>query len=142
MKNVSRLFAVLFAVLLILLAACGAPEKAVVGEAAPGTLIVAYRNSDAPEKEVVGETTQGTPIVAYRNSGIEWENTPQSSCFSEIGYDAAAETIGVVFRDSGAKYIYEDVPESVWREFRSAESIGQYYNQHIKGEYTCNKISD
>lgn len=67
-------------------------------------------------------------------------NTPQSTCFSRIGHKGGC--VVVEFRDSGSKYAYYDVPENVWDEFSSAESLGKYYNANIKGKYESERIYD
>ena len=87
------------------------------------------------------ETSRGTPIIYDEDlpSGVSWTSTPSSDCFSRIGYDADEETLGVTFRSSEATYYYYGVPASVWRELSSAASKGGYYNEHIKGQYTCEK---
>lgn len=87
------------------------------------------------------ETSRGTPIIYDEDlpSGVSWTSTPSSDCFSRIGYDADEETLGVTFRSSEATYYYYGVPASVWRELSSAASKGGYYNEYIKGQYTCEK---
>lgn len=87
------------------------------------------------------ETSRGTPIIYDEDlpSGVSWTYTPSSDCFSRIGYDADEETLGVTFRSSEATYYYYGVPASVWRELSSAASKGGYYNEHIKGQYACEK---
>ncbi|MBO7670396.1 MAG: KTSC domain-containing protein [Oscillospiraceae bacterium] len=67
-------------------------------------------------------------------------DTPDSTCFSSIGYDSSTGTLMVVFRDSGAKYAYGEVPKTVYNELRDAESMGGYYNKNIKGKYDCTKV--
>lgn len=87
------------------------------------------------------ETSRGTPIIYDEDlpSGVSWTSTPSSDCFSRIGYDADEKTLGVTFRSSEATYYYYGVPASVWRELSSASSKGGYYNEYIKGQYTCEK---
>lgn len=36
---------------------------------------------------------------------------------------------------SGTEASYADVPEDVFQEFVSADSVGRYFNQNIKGVY-------
>lgn len=49
-----------------------------------------------------------------------------SSRISELGYDADAAIVYVVFRDTGIRWRYSGVPEYVWQEFRSAPSQGKF----------------
>ena len=85
-------------------------------------------------------TSQGTPIVHDDLDDIYFINTPESTCFSRIGYNHDFKILVVTFRDSGSTYRYLDVPQSVWDNLRTAESKGGYYNDKIKGNYDCDKI--
>lgn len=87
------------------------------------------------------ETSRGTPIIYDDDvpEDISWQNTPQSDCFSRVGYCPGTETLGVTFRESGSTYYYYSVPSSIWKDLSSADSPGSYYNKHIKGKYTCEK---
>lgn len=57
-----------------------------------------------------------------------------SSNVASVGYDASTLTLEVEFT-SGSIYQYFDVPETVYQEFISSESVGAYLNQHIKNSY-------
>lgn len=73
-------------------------------------------------------------------SATKWVyNTPDSTCFSRVGYDSRNNVLIVVFRDSGAEYHYFDVPEDVWESFYDSESLGRYFNANIKGYYEYEK---
>ncbi len=72
---------------------------------------------------------------------VDMETTPKSTCFEEVGYDPDFEILVVRFRDSGAVYTYSDFPESAWEDFMAADSLGSFYNAHIKGAYEYEKIS-
>lgn len=81
------------------------------------------------------------PAYATQYEGAaEMEQTPRSSCFSYIGYDEANETLYVVFRESGMEYVYHNFTDGDWYSFYNADSLGKYYNAHIKGNYECEKI--
>ena len=58
-----------------------------------------------------------------------------SSNVEAIGYDKNAQELHVRFLKSGATYAYYNVEEWVFDEFRQAESIGGYLNDHIKENY-------
>lgn len=95
--------------------------------------------SPAPSPSPRPVTSKGTPIVASEDyDDIRMISTPDSTCFSSIGYKSGR--LVVTFRDSGASYAYLDVPESVWSELRDADSMGGYYNSEIKGYYDCEKL--
>ena len=54
-----------------------------------------------------------------------------STAISEVGYDKETHTLRVQFA-RGAEYEYPDVPEDEFRGLVGAESVGRYYNAHIK----------
>ncbi len=60
--------------------------------------------------------------------------TPESTSVVEIGYDDQAEEVWVTFDKSGT-YIYSQVPQVVWDEFRSASSKGNFVNTVLKPAY-------
>lgn len=70
----------------------------------------------------------------------QMEETPRSSCFSEIGYDGENEILHVVFRTTGIEYVYYDFTESDWNTFYNADSLGKYFNANIKGYFDYKKI--
>lgn len=61
--------------------------------------------------------------------------TPDSTAFTRIWYWPFHEELNVEFRNSGAWYIYYDVPVEVWHSFKNAESKGSFFNTDIKGKY-------
>lgn len=54
-----------------------------------------------------------------------------SSCIVAGSYDAADETMTLVYRDS-AVYVYYDVPEEVWSGLLAAPSKGRYVAAEIR----------
>ncbi len=62
-----------------------------------------------------------------------------SSNVASIGYDPNTMTLEVEFR-SGSIYQYFDVPEVEYRNLISAESVGRYLNQNVKGNYRYTQI--
>ncbi len=95
---------------------------------------------DAPAKEA--EPTRTPLPVEEREPTVTLEETPDSSCFSAVGYDSAGLVLFVQFRESGAIYSYDDVPALVYSDLMNAESMGGYYNGYIKGHYTAHKLTD
>ena len=72
----------------------------------------------------------------YLDESYEPElETPDSTCFTSIGYHPFSKTLWVVFRNTGAGYHYYDVPYEVWHEFKNADSKGSYFQEAIRGYY-------
>lgn len=67
---------------------------------------------------------------------IEWVNVI-SSAIRKIGYDSTTNRMYIDFEDSDPYYTFCRVPETIFREFVSAISVGQYYHQNIKDKYDC-----
>jgi KTSC domain-containing protein len=53
---------------------------------------------------------------------------------ASVGYDAGTYVLEVEFTN-GHVYQYFDVPESVYEEFMSSGSLGNYLNSQIKPNY-------
>ena len=65
---------------------------------------------------------------------ISWTDV-DSTMFQAVGYDRARSVLGVLFQDSGNRYYYLGFPESEYTAFLASDSLGGYYNDHIKGSY-------
>ena len=65
--------------------------------------------------------------------------TVSSSNILEVGYEEDSQTLEVLFRNDRV-YQYFSVPRQVAEELMSAESLGQYLNQHIKGVYRYARV--
>ncbi|MBD2122455.1 lysine--tRNA ligase [Trichocoleus sp. FACHB-262] len=63
---------------------------------------------------------------------------PESSLIEGHKYDTKTQTLEIVLR--GLAYKYHDVPEVVYQGLETATSKGQYFNEHIKPKYTCDKV--
>lgn len=86
------------------------------------------------------ETDRNNPLpIENREAGAEMIPTPDSTCFSEVGY--ADGSLFVTFRDNGYSYEYKNVPQSVYDALWDADSMGGYYNKEIKGYYECHRLS-
>ena len=145
-KLLPRLCALLLAMaLLFALCACGAdpepPETTAAPTAAQTTAVqpTAETTAKPTTEPSVASTTESVP-AAFSLSDVEMTETPNSSCFSAVGYSEPFETLVLTFRDSGKTYLYYNVSASVWAAFRSADSLGRYFNTKIKGVYTSEKV--
>lgn len=62
-----------------------------------------------------------------------------SSNVQSVGYDAASETLEIEFTN-GAVYQYFDVPERIYDDLISADSVGGYLAAHVKGTYRFSRV--
>lgn len=68
------------------------------------------------------------------------EDTPRSTCFSRVGYYESGKLLVVEFRESGSIYEYSNFSAADWADFIAADSLGEYYNTYIKGNYPCERL--
>lgn len=50
------------------------------------------------------------------------------SCDGETGFF-------ILITKDGKEYIHQDVPITVWKQFKNSSSFGTYFNENIKGKY-------
>jgi len=58
----------------------------------------------------------------------------ESTTMRSVGYDQTEQILELQFQ-SGAVYLYLDVPPAVYRELLEAESKGRYFNSEIRDAY-------
>lgn len=58
-----------------------------------------------------------------------------SSLAKSIGYNPESNVLELEFRGNGKVWQYFLVPPSVYLELLASDSIGRYFNDHIKGHY-------
>ena len=64
-----------------------------------------------------------------------------STCLSEVAYDINTQILTVEFVESGARYNYYGVAESDYeRLVATFGSVGEIYNDTIKGRYNYSRI--
>ena len=134
---------VLFLVVLCLLfslGACGStgtePSTATSTQALSTTLPTTAATTTETATE---PATQEATTAAFSLDDVTLTATPNSSCFSKIGYSEAHETLVLVFRNGGT-YLYTGVPDAVWQSFRAADSLGRFFNTKIKGVFPSEKV--
>lgn len=57
-----------------------------------------------------------------------------STIVVSAGYDTLKNRLGVVCRD-GSSYVFEQVPQKVWAQWKRSSSRGQYFNAAIRSGY-------
>jgi hypothetical protein len=64
-----------------------------------------------------------------------------SSALQSAGYDADNKILELEFRENGGVWQYFSVPQSVYRKFVNADSLGNFFVTKIKGKYREMKVS-
>ena len=62
----------------------------------------------------------------------------RSTMIDQVAFDEAASVLSISFRDSG-KYLYHGVPRAIYDGLCAAESLGAYFNAHIKDRFRCER---
>jgi hypothetical protein len=62
-----------------------------------------------------------------------------SSSLRSVGYDPSRLVLEIEFRTGGI-YQYLNVPERVYLELLTDESMGRYFDYSIRDNYVCKKI--
>lgn len=99
-------------------------------------------NSNIPTENRITEaveTAAPTPTPDNNYTAIRTHEV-DSSCFSRVGYDKDQEILKVQFRESGVYYVYFDFPADEYNSFIYSDSLGGYFNAHIKGEYEYERL--
>lgn len=67
---------------------------------------------------------------------------PLTACASSSilghGYNAATGTLALKFKN--ATYHYAGVPAELFAQLQEAESIGRFFQDHIRGKYEAEKL--
>jgi len=64
----------------------------------------------------------------------------QSSALEQVSYDEREHTLRATFRDSGRTYLYESVPQEVYDGLIFSESLGAYFNAHIRDHFPFREV--
>jgi hypothetical protein len=59
----------------------------------------------------------------------------QSSSLAALAYDEKRHELRATFRDSGRTYAYSDVPQELYDALLFADSMGAFFNAHIRGRF-------
>ena len=64
----------------------------------------------------------------------------QSAAIQSLSYDEAAHDLRATFRDSGRTYVYHDVPQELYDALLFADSLGRFFNRHIRDRFPVEEI--
>ncbi len=86
------------------------------------------------------QTDYKAPVGDVQQVSMTWR-TVTSSNITEVGYNTTQEILGVRFH-FGSVYYYYEVPQEVYTDMISAESVGKFLHRSIKGKYAYGKLGD
>ncbi|HKQ45920.1 MAG TPA: KTSC domain-containing protein [Rhizomicrobium sp.] len=64
----------------------------------------------------------------------------QSAALEQVSYDENAHTLCATFRDTHRTYVYEDVPQEIYDGLIFADSLGRFFNAHIRDRYPVREV--
>jgi hypothetical protein len=64
----------------------------------------------------------------------------QSTALEQVSYDERAHTLRARFRESGRIYVYRDVPQELYDGLIFADSLGAFFNRHIRDRFRYEEV--
>jgi hypothetical protein len=64
----------------------------------------------------------------------------QSSALEKVSYDEERHILRATFRESHRTFLYEDVPPEVYDGLIFSDSLGRYFNSHIRDHFPHREI--
>ena len=65
----------------------------------------------------------------------------QSSALERVSYDEEAHTLLATFRETHRTYVYEEVPQEIYDGLIFADSLGRYFNAHIRDHFSFHEVT-
>ncbi len=66
----------------------------------------------------------------------------QSTAIEQVSYDEDAQVLRAKFRESGRTYAYHDVPQELYDGLIFADSLGAYFNAHIRDHFDYEELAN
>jgi hypothetical protein len=66
----------------------------------------------------------------------------QSSALERVTYDEETHTLCATFRETHRTFMYEEVPQEIYDGLIFADSLGGYFNAHIRGHFPYREIRE
>ena len=64
----------------------------------------------------------------------------QSAALARVSYDEVAHTLCATMRVTGRTYMYEHVPQEIYDCLLFADSLGAYFDSHIRGHFPYHEV--
>ena len=82
---------------------------------------------------------QAKALVKSANFSIKQNlNVSASSWLKSVTFYSCDSKVGFVIMvtDKGKNYVHKNVPVSVWKDWKKANSKGSFYSKNVRGRYT------
>ena len=70
---------------------------------------------------------------------METLQTPGSTSIQSVDYDLTSLQMRITFK-SGERYVYYNVPPSIYKGFDAAPSKGKYFQRRVRNRFRFRKI--
>lgn len=76
-------------------------------------------------------------VSKVKNTYFDVEETINTKDRSKDNWVTSAAYKGgfLIIGMKGKEYIFDEVPESVWNDFKNSDDLGKFYNQNIKNKF-------
>jgi hypothetical protein len=64
----------------------------------------------------------------------------QSTALQKVSYDEEAHVLCATFRESGRTYAYHEVPQELYDGLIFSDSLGAYFNTHIRDQFDYEEL--
>ena len=64
----------------------------------------------------------------------------QSAALEQVSYDEASHSLRATMRDGHRTFVYEEVPQDVYDGLIFADSLGRYFNSHIRDHFAYREV--
>lgn len=64
----------------------------------------------------------------------------RSSLTDSMKYDPTTETLTIHFLSTNTTWVYQKVPADVWANLLLTNSVGAFFNKHIRNIYHCERL--
>ena len=78
-------------------------------------------------------------LLAARRWRAQPETMP-SNVIRHFTYDELRRELRILFQ-SGKRYVYREVPKSTFDAMKASFSKGEYFNRHIRGQFSFVRVS-
>jgi len=105
-------------------------KRRIIMTAGLAALTIAAIGCSKPAEKTAAKQS-AKPAVEAKEASFE---KIDSSLIKQVKYDAAAQELTIEMT-TDKSYVYENIPQDIYKAFMSAPSKGKFYNSNIKGTF-------
>ena len=88
-------------------------------------------------EKIANSLTYNEAVIKAKECGAsDSQTTSKSSWIRKISFYRCDETKGfLIMQTDKGEYIHSDVSQTVWNDFKNADSFGDFYNRNMRGRF-------